>query len=67
MRAKSDLELGIKINCHDRDYGRTRGVVFNKDKTAILSTSDDGTIFCYKCDMESFRNGLKGGPFKVSI
>ena len=65
VRSKSDLDMSIKICCHDRDYGRTRGVVFNKDKTAILSTSDDATIFCYKVDMEAFKDGCKGGLIKV--
>lgn len=67
LRAKADLELSLKICTHDRDYGRVRGVVMNKDRTAILSTSDDATIFCYKLDMESFKNGLKGGLVKVRI
>lgn len=65
MRSKSDLEMSLRIACHDRDYGRVRSVAFNKDKTAILSTSEDGTVFCYQCDMESFKNGVAGGLIKV--
>lgn len=32
------------------DYGKVRKVLLNYDKTAILSTSEDGTFYVNKID-----------------
>lgn len=42
------------------DYGKVRKVLLNYDKTAILSTSEDGTFYVNKIDYQTFVSAARG-------
>ncbi len=44
----------LRINPHDPDYGKVKSVVFNYDKSVILSAAEDGTLFSYLMDWDMY-------------
>ena len=64
IRVKADIDHPLRLQKHDRDYGKIRGVGFNPSKTAFFSVGDDSCLFSYKCDFESILIGSQGGLVK---
>lgn len=64
IRVKADINNCLRIQKHDRDYGKIRGLGFNHSKTAFFSVGEDSCLFAYKCDFESILIGSQGGLVK---
>ena len=59
LRHKYNYDKALQKYPHDRNSGRVVKVAFNHEKTALLTTSEDGTIFVYKIDYGSFCRAAK--------
>ena len=43
----------MNIFHHDQDCGKIRNVCLNMNKTALLTASEDGTIYCSAIDFHN--------------
>lgn len=65
LRHKTDFKSFLGVRSHDRDTGKINKIALNFDKSALVNTSDDGTIFVYKLDYAAFHRISKGELIEV--
>ena len=63
LRHKTELEKELRIHAHDIDSGKIKSVRLSKDKKALVSASQDGTIMVYAIDYPNVLRTFQGELF----
>jgi len=70
MRHKYEPVNYLRKFCFDQNYGVVKKLALNIENTAVMSTSEDGTLLVHKIDFSTFTRGVKGEyiePGQISI
>lgn len=62
LRHRIDLNNWVSLQTHDISYGKVSHVVINQSKNFVLSSGEDGTLYSYQLDYDTFMQGVKGNP-----
>lgn len=60
LRHKYEPSNYLRKQCFDQNTGIVKKIAMNIENTAVMSTSEDGTLLVHKFDHATFLKGAKG-------